>query len=391
MKRWKSSVVFLASLLLCIASVLVPIRAEAAYGELLNWNGNLNLGTYSVKAPLIYKDNYSYDYSLDTGDITVDSYYALYEGYVPLRLIFTDLEPGCAYVGTAQRSVTVSFETLTGTPYTLDIDYLTFDSSSLPDGITFFCSNTSADTYLLKFDFNGYVPTSETLNVVMYANARVIAINNSNSNYQARMILNNSQGTDTSGILKYYTDLRDVPNNEGFFADQNQQIIDGIDENTGVLEDLTNNLSTWFSDLTSNLSSWFSDQKANINSRFSELTSNLTSWYNGLTATINNGFDRLLNSYSGTGTTDAANKFDDSAGDLEQVESDLTGITNSNIDSYTESAFDTSVITSLGSSLVYVVTWFTNFWNMGGLFTSILNVGLALSVAFFVLRLRGGS
>lgn len=101
--------------------------------------------------------------------------------------------------------------------------------------------------------------------------------------------------------------------------------------------------------------------------------------------------EELINGYQGTGTSDASSRFDQSAGELENVESDLTNITNSSIDNYTDTAFDTSVIASLGSSLVYVVTWFTNFWNMGGLFTSILNVGLALSVAFFILRLRGGS
>lgn len=97
-----------------------------------------------------------------------------------------------------------------------------------------------------------------------------------------------------------------------------------------------------------------------------------------------------LNNYDGTGVNDAASKFDQSAGELDSIESDLTNITNSSIETYTDSAFDTSVIASLGSSLVYVVTWFTNFWDMGGLFSSILNVGLALSIAFFILRLRGG-
>lgn len=129
----------------------------------------------------------------------------------------------------------------------------------------------------------------------------------------------------------------------------------------------------------------------NIISSITDLKISLISFIQTQFTTLFSKLDQLISGFSDTGTTEAANKFDTSAGELESVESELTGITNSSIGSYTDTAFDTSVINSLGSSLVYVVTWFTNFWNMGGLFTSILNVGLALSVAFFILRLRGGS
>lgn len=143
------------------------------------------------------------------------------------------------------------------------------------------------------------------------------------------------------------------------------------------------------------------DVSRQILNKLSEMETSINQSILNMQGTINDNFsslqeqnaaehEELINGYQGNDITVAGDKFDQGAEELESVEADLTNITNTSIDNYATAAFDTSIITTLGPSLVYVVTWFTNFWNMGGIFTSLLNVGLALFVAFFILRLHGG-
>lgn len=156
----------------------------------------------------------------------------------------------------------------------------------------------------------------------------------------------------------------------------NQRILNKLSE---MQESITDSIGSAADQVTGSIDSATNSITSKLQESFDSLTSNLTDWFND-----------VFNGYDGTGTSDASEKFDQSAGELESVEKDLTNITNTSVDNYATAAFDTSIITTLGPSLVYVVTWFTNFWNMGGIFTSLLNVGLALFVAFFILRLHGG-
>lgn len=126
-----------------------------------------------------------------------------------------------------------------------------------------------------------------------------------------------------------------------------------------------------------------------ITSKFDSLSTFLTSKFSELFKIMEDDQEELINGFQGSGTDQASTNFDTSARELHSAETQLTNVTNTSVNTYTDFAFDTTVLTTLGASLVYVVTWFTNFWDIGGLFTALLNIGLALFVAFFILRLRG--
>lgn len=99
--------------------------------------------------------------------------------------------------------------------------------------------------------------------------------------------------------------------------------------------------------------------------------------------------DSLTTGYTDSTVSGAADDFANSADSVSSVTDDLSNTSSSSVNGYISSSFDGSLLTTLGSSLGYVVTWFTNFWNMGGLFTKMLNTGLAVYVAFRILRLKG--
>lgn len=95
-----------------------------------------------------------------------------------------------------------------------------------------------------------------------------------------------------------------------------------------------------------------------------------------------------INGYESDVMEDATNTFSSEADILHNVESDLMDTSNQYVNDYTSEAFDTSFLDTLGDSLIFVVTWFTNFWNMGGAFTSCLNFLFALSIVFYIVRIR---
>lgn len=390
MKRWKSSVVFLASLLLCIVSVLVPIRAEAAYGTVSAWSGDFTFAGPSKYITLNNSYIAEYENSSDgstLSNLVLASYENTCTFYIDIHLLSHVFLDGFAYID-INFNYDASFFGSNFRP-DINIDSINLGEDVYYSGNVYYFDNNTM-TYRLVINFNSLncdYGTKLPINLNFQFSGNVD--NSLQDNMKSDIIVSLGSSTLVANEVKVYDDVRDLPSVYGDFANQNQQIIDGIDENTGVLEDLTNNLSTWFSDLTSNLSTWFSDQKANINSRFSELTSNLSSWYNGIIQTINSNFEKLLSNYDSSAGEEKNEEFAAGSDELVSIEGDLTDTSNTNIDSYTTTAFDTSIISTLGPSLLYVVTWFTNFWEMGGLFTSLLNVGLALYIAFYILRLRG--
>lgn len=166
--------------------------------------------------------------------------------------------------------------------------------------------------------------------------------------------------------------------------------VDKTSSESAALSQILNQLVQMESSMLASIQSSADQLTGSIDSASNSITSKLQESFDSLTLNLSDWFNDVFNGYDGTGTSEASEKFDQIAGELESVEKDLTNITNTSVDNYATSAFDSSIITTLGPSLVYVVTWFTNFWNMGGIFTSLLNVGLALFVAFFILRLHGG-
>lgn len=401
MSKSRKSIVTLAlSFLIAFCVALVPVKAMAAtqYGEVYEWTGDIATvqPTGLLHLDYTYQENQSYD-----GSNIVNGY--VISSYRGDAVMYMDLQGNdVGYInGIIQFPVTFAINDSVGTEYYFNavLEHSYIDGIVTHSAVT--KSTVNSVTVRVFIEFNDYfVEGSDRIPLhfsLSYSN-RVNSQRNNVIGYKST----NPVRDEWAGSLTFYSDIRDTPGYDGrmaLYASQSATRLQTINGTIKTMhEDLVQNISffrnevaSYFADLTNNISNWFTS-----------LTSNLSNWYNGLISNLNTNFDRLLNQnndeheetingYQGTGTSDASSRFDQSAGELENVESDLTNITNSSIDNYTDTAFDTSVIASLGSSLVYVVTWFTNFWNMGGLFTSILNVGLALSVAFFILRLRGGS
>lgn len=114
---------------------------------------------------------------------------------------------------------------------------------------------------------------------------------------------------------------------------------------------------------------------------------------------IVSGFDSLYNQsqtqhnetlhgYEDSTLNEANNRFTEGADELTAVEDGLTTDSKQYVNDFTSTGFDAGVLLTLGSSLTFIVTWFTNFWNMGGVWTSGLTFCFALSIAFIILKVR---
>ena len=170
------------------------------------------------------------------------------------------------------------------------------------------------------------------------------------------------------------------------------QIIDGILDNTTAVNDAKSGIVAAVNDAASYIGNqimyYIQLLETSVNTQFSQLFNNMQAWYNGLTKTINNGIDRLVNNYQGSETTEAESKFNTGADELTSIEGNLSDSSNSYVNDFTTTGFDASILTTIGSSMTFVVTWFTNFWNMGGVLTSGLNICFAIAIAFFILRVK---
>lgn len=123
-----------------------------------------------------------------------------------------------------------------------------------------------------------------------------------------------------------------------------------------------------------------------INSNINSTNSTINNATNNIIGSMQESVDNVTNGYTGEVVDQANNVFNNAAADLNSIESDLVAITDQKILDYTTTAFDSNIITDLGASFLYVVTWFNNFWDIGGLFTQLLYTALALFVAFFILK-----
>ena len=99
--------------------------------------------------------------------------------------------------------------------------------------------------------------------------------------------------------------------------------------------------------------------------------------------------EQITNGYNSSQMGDAEYKFESGAGDLTDIEDTLSDSSSTYVDNFTTTGFDTSFLQSVGPSLNYVVTWFTNFWNIGGGLTATFILSFAIYIAFYILRVRG--
>lgn len=104
----------------------------------------------------------------------------------------------------------------------------------------------------------------------------------------------------------------------------------------------------------------------------------------GIIGAINN----LLNGYQSNDVGQAESSFNTGAGDLTSIEEDLSDSSSTMVDTFTAEGFDASLLDSVAPSMQYLVTWFTNFWNIGGALTKCFTLCFALFIAFYILRVR---
>ena len=149
-----------------------------------------------------------------------------------------------------------------------------------------------------------------------------------------------------------------------------QQTIDAI-------KDHDTNVGNWFTTLTSNLGNWFQQLYTSMGVGFEKLYRQMTEEQ-----------DEQLHGYEGSAAPDANEEFSAGSSELTAIEGQLSDQSTTYVDDFTTSGFDASTLSTLGSSLTFVVTWFTNFWNMGGVWTAGLNICFAISIAFYILRTR---
>lgn len=127
---------------------------------------------------------------------------------------------------------------------------------------------------------------------------------------------------------------------------------------------------------------------ANEKSWFQQLIQSMGVGFSALYKQMTEEKDEQLYGYQDTTTSEAASAFSSESDKLTALEGDLSTQSNTYVSDYAAEGFDLGVLATIGSSLIFVTTWFTNFWNMGGVFTACLNFCFALSIVFFILRIK---
>ena len=127
---------------------------------------------------------------------------------------------------------------------------------------------------------------------------------------------------------------------------------------------------------------------ANEKSLFQQLIQSMCIGFSTLYEQMKKEQDDKLYGYQDTTTSEAASAFSSESDKLTVLEGELSTQSNTYVTDYASEGFDLGVLATIGSSLIFVTTWFTNFWNMGGVFTACLNFCFALSIVFFILRIK---
>lgn len=430
------------SIVFALCIVFTPLVSHAEYGDSTLFNGNLRVYTPDVVTFIdcvqVDSKNFIYYGTAGTGNIQDDYQKVKYAGSISGFLEVNGMTENHILNGYLLNMLKLSMTTIdtyTYSPMQVDFDFqyggtdVVFSTALQGRGAGYYNSH-------IRADFNNYYCDKAVTRVPFTINVEFSIICPAGQAPNEYYRVTFSQGTDTTGVCYEYTDLRDVPSEDGFIADQNQQIIDGVGEIIGN-QDLTNDnleyiynenihinenittqgdnivesvdnmntsivtkITTSFTDLKNNLSTWFTGLNDKIDNRFDRLTNDLSNWFFQLGTTINSGFQNLINQnttqheetvngYQGTDINDVQTELDTSLSDMNEAESYLFEESVWLTDEFANNAFNLDGLNQIGASLLYVGTWFSNFWNMGGLFSSILNISLAVFVAFYILRVKG--
>lgn len=343
----------------------VPMRATAAS----SWNGPVEFAEETVRI-LMEQSTVTYAPQTNVSNGTgIKNASVTYHGTASNILRIHGLSGSSIIDGTLVLYGSIPYESTTNV--SVGPPSLMFTSDT-PDGVTFggyirSASGTSLD-YAIEVQFNEYYSTSKTLNIPFNIDIRQMRIySNLDPNHIATItssiLLNMEFGGEWAGIIDVYTDLQDNPSMDSYFAEQNQTIIDQ--------SQTQNNLTTEQNTLIQNQTNQqHSDSQAEINQSIQNT-------------------DQITNGYSDQSINNADAAFNAGADDLTSIEDDLTDSSSKYVNDFTSTGFDTSLLTSIGPSLNFVVTWFANFWNIGGALTSSFTLSFAIFIAFYILRVRG--
>ena len=135
----------------------------------------------------------------------------------------------------------------------------------------------------------------------------------------------------------------------------------------------------------------YTNSQAEINQSITNSQNEMNQAYVNSQLEINQSIqntDQITNGYSDQGINNADAAFNDGAGGLSDIEDTLSTSSSQYIDNYAKSAFDDSFLDTISPSLGFVVTWFTNFWNIGGGLTATYTISFAIFIAFYIIRVR---
>lgn len=375
---------------LSLVVLLVPMRAAAApsdYEGVFDWDGVVSFAASS-----------GYVYTSYSGDVmspkTQEQYYdkkaitVVYDGNISNIMVINGLVPGSVIDGKLivyGSLVMPQNQAVMDNQYTFYIPNITFNADN-ENNITFGSYIRSIDTavnFAIEVQFNEYYCTNDFVNIpfnmdVTYA--AYVENNTINNEYMSsyhivpQFRITTTFASDWAGDMRMYTNPQSNPTMDGYFAQQNQTIID----QSQTQNNLTNQQNTLIQNQTSQQ---HQDSQAEINQGIANSQAQINQ-------SIQNT-DEITNGYNSGVMGEAEDKFSSGAGDLTDIEDTLTDSSSSYVDNFTTSGFDTSFLQSVGPSLNYVVTWFTNFWNMGGALTSTYGLSFSIFIAFYILRVRG--
>lgn len=203
--------------------------------------------------------------------------------------------------------------------------------------------------------------------------------------------------SDWAGDLLEYSVLTEMSGAEWQNLAQNQEIIETLEENNLSIMDtikagvksITDSISTYITKLNNDVNGWFDTLLLHIDQNDDAALEQDKQIADQQAAQSSEQHDELVNGYQKDTELDNANTNFDEVYDVTlNVENEFVGACFESSYGFVDNFTNLDIFQSIGSSILFVSTWFTNFWNIGGVFTSGINLCFVLSIAFFVLRLK---
>lgn len=391
MKKCRSIITVTLSFLITLSVVLLPMRTMAAesYGYVGTFTGDIQFSLHSNNFTLPLHFAYSNVEHYGDGTVRPSSERVVYSGGYDGNLKISG-ETGTFLNG----SVFTYFKfTHQGTPSgTIHVqgEYMNSDNISMFTKSSYINSNESL--VLLLVQFNNFEFTDDVIELPIYFNVTFTTNLSTVDEYVDDYVWIDVVPDEWQDQLTEYTDVRDLPGYIGDFAQQNQQIIDGIDQNTSAVTTTGNSIVSEISDAATYIGNqikyYIELFETSVTSNFNQLTSNLANWYNGMTSTLTNFFtpyfdnitDAFKKALSDTQSTDN----DVLSGAMDDYQAAEQVVFSPAMDSLTEFDFESHNISSLGTGFVAAITFvsscLTNMYDLtpfSVVFEVIATLGLA--------------